>query len=116
MADGAYIEWDIYLSDELIRGKQMFLKGLQDELAGVARAMQKYAQGNHPWQNRTGDAERLFTVRVVGDFTIEARHGVYYGIFLEYSNGGRYGVMPITMAFGVKEVMDAIRRAWIGAW
>lgn len=113
---GAFIEWDIYLSDELRRGSNQFFRALQDELAAVAKSMQAFAQANHPWQNQTGDAERLFTVRSIGNYTIEARHGVFYGVFLEYCNGGRYGVMPITMRFGVDEVVRGITRAWRGSW
>ncbi len=66
----------------------------------VASFMQDYAQGNHPWQNRTGEAERGLTGSVdrAGDRIASViAHTAPHGIFLELKYAGRDGVLPDTL-------------------
>lgn len=114
--DGAQIVWDIYLGDKLDAGGRALLENIQRELDATAKAMEQFAKANHPWQNRTGDAERTFTVKKIDSFTIMASHGVYYGIFLEYSNGGRYGIIRETLRFGRNEIVGMLQKAWQASW
>lgn len=78
-------------------------------LAGVAKDMEAYAKENHPWQNRTGDAERGLEGYHggYGDFGragetahfAAVKHGddVPYGIWLETAHGGRWGIIQRTL-------------------
>ncbi|MGI8547754.1 MAG: hypothetical protein ACR2M1_10520 [Gemmatimonadaceae bacterium] len=83
---------------------------VHEGLAQAAAVMKDYEVGNHPWVNRTGAAEAQFTVEVQG-YRILARHGVFYGIYLEYKNGGRWGVLPGVMTAGEAAVGDVLNRA-----
>lgn len=110
------LTWDAPMSVKVKTGYRRFLQLLHAELYKVAKLMEAFAKAKHPWKNRTGDAERKFTVRVVGELTIEAAHGVRYGKYLEYRWGGRWGVIPATIREGNRLVMRAAGVAWVGAW
>jgi len=69
----------------------------------IAKSMQEYAQSTAPWNDITGDARAglLTTVIITSDsITIVLYHTVYYGLFLEVSNGGKYRViLPTVVTF-----------------
>lgn len=113
---GFSIEWDIDLGDVLVSAIPRLLKNIEQEMQAMAKAMEQYAKQNHPWQNRTGAAERTFSAKPIGNFTILISHGVYYGIFLEYSNGGRYGIIRETLRIGEQEMLRGLQRAWQATW
>lgn len=65
-----------------------------------------YMKQNHPWQNRTGEAERQLgseVIELVNEVVIAFGHGVDYGIFLETMQGGRFAIIsPALDIFAVK--------------
>lgn len=68
----------------------------------VARMGQAYAIANAPWTNRTGFARASLegtSESSGGGVTITIAHGAEYGIWLEVSNGRRYGIIPATVAY-----------------
>ena len=94
------------------KGQERFLIELEYNLEIAAMRIKSYAQANHPWQNRTGDAERDFSVEVVDGYkSMTMEHGVPYGKFLESMQGGRFGVIPMTFTYGKPIVQEAMQRA-----
>lgn len=66
----------------------------------TATQMESYAKTNRPWQDRTGTARRSIAgTPVIAGTTMKAyiSIGVYYGKYLELSNGGRYRVVLPTL-------------------
>lgn len=70
----------------------------------VSQEMEIYAKSNHPWTNRTGDAERGLHTTVQKTTsgwsqTIQLSHGsgVWYGVYLENSMGRRFAIIEPTM-------------------
>ncbi len=70
-------------------------------------------QHEHPWTNRTGEAERSLQCEVFdapGPRTrLIAFHGVPYGKFLETMQGGRFAVLFPTMRSEWPRVLAALR-------
>ena len=70
----------------------------------TAREMEQYAKSNHPWTNRTGNAERGLHASVTTSKhgwtqNIQLSHGsnVWYGYYLENSMGRRFAIIEPTM-------------------
>lgn len=70
-------------------------------------------KSHHPWQNRTGNAERGLNARVTQSkkkyvTTIELAHGkdIWYGVYLEYSMGRRFAIIEPTIRIKGPEVME----------
>lgn len=80
---------------------------LRAGLVTAAAQMAAFAKSNHPWQNQTGAAEETFRV-VASGLQITISHGVYYGVYLEYKYGGKWGVIPATMEYGSGPVRTAM--------
>ena len=65
-----------------------------------AREMEDYAKSNHPWSNRTGDAEAGLTTTVEENPfrpKIYLYHTVSYGLWLEVRFNGLYAVILPTI-------------------
>lgn len=92
--------------------RSVLRQNVADELDQLAQELKAWADANHPWQNQTGDAERLFEVVVTyGGLRLEARHGVYYGKFLEFKHGGKWGVIRPLMNYARGPGKQAMNRA-----
>lgn len=81
------------------------LSGFEDEL-------RKYMQANHPWKNRTGNAERGLGADLVSrndrvDITLY--HSVYYGVYLEYSMEQRFAILGPTLDAKGREITERLR-------
>jgi hypothetical protein len=68
-------------------------------------------KSNHPWQNRTGNAERGLSAKLSSSKaqyvqTIELSHGVSYGVYLEYSMEKRYAIIEPTMRLMGPRIVD----------
>ena len=70
----------------------------------LSRDMELYAKQNHPWTNRTGNAERGLHTNVTKSKagwsqTIQLSHGsdIFYGYYLENSMGKRFAIIEPTM-------------------
>lgn len=110
-----YVTWPIpmYVIEQgWKKGRERFIIELEFNLASAARRIEGYAKANHPWRNRTGDAEREFSVEIVdGHKKMTMGHGVPYGKFLEAMQGGRFGVIPMTLTYGKPVVQEALQKA-----
>lgn len=70
----------------------------------TGQEIELYAKANHPWTNRTGNAERGLHADVTTSAngwsqTVTLSHGsdIYYGYYLENSMGKRFAVIEPTM-------------------
>jgi hypothetical protein len=81
-----------------------------------AQKMQDEARRNATWEDRTGNARSgLFAIAeaAAGDLvTIYLSHGhtVYYGVFLEICNGGRYAIILPTLQRNQVEIEHTLQR------
>lgn len=117
----AKVTWKVptdVLADGIDRGERRFRHLLEEEMTIAADQMQQEVRGGgHRWHNRTGLAEERFTVTAErGGLQIVAAHGVFYGLYLEYRNGGQYGVIPDLMRYGAPIVQRGMQRAVDSAW
>jgi hypothetical protein len=98
------------------RGEHRFRQLLDSNMSAAAELGTAYARANHPWRNQTGDAERLFLVENVNNgLGLRVSHGVFYGVYLEFKNGGRYAVIPAVMQYMGPIVQHAMQDAVEGA-
>lgn len=90
---------------------------LPQELEAVGRKAVAFAVSNHPWTNRTGEAERGLSYEVIrtGDaILITLFHRAPHGIWLETRWAGKWGVLPKAMTSVYGDVMLAVQRAMGG--
>lgn len=109
----ASLTWQVppsVMAGNLATSADEMVQVVEEGLQRAAQTMKAYEVANHPWQNRTGNAESEFTVEVYG-MKIIARHGVFYGIYLEYKNGGRFGVLPGVMSAGEEAIGNLMEQA-----
>lgn len=98
--------WQVPI-DALAARVQTYIVELDDNvnraLTDVAIDIQGYGQQYHVWQNRTFAAEQSLAADVVTNghiHTLTFSHGVYYGIYLETMQGGRFAIiMPTLQAY-----------------
>jgi hypothetical protein len=66
-----------------------------------------------PWQDQTGEARRSLFGRAWqspdGKVTLTLGHGVDYGIYLEFKNGGRFAIVGPTLLRLYPELEAAMR-------
>lgn len=77
-----------------------------------AQRIANYAKGNAPWTDRTGNARQGLTglcIPAATGFTIYLFHTMFYGIYLELKNGGRYAIILKSMEAHYGPLMGAIR-------
>lgn len=82
--------------------------------SNLGRDMEMYAKHNHPWTNRTGNAERGLNASVETSGAgwaqrIRLAHGsdIYYGVYLENSMGRRFAIIePTVRVFSSRLVND----------
>lgn len=127
-----------HLAREIDRYGQRVLVAVHAIAAYVGQQMQDQARANAPWQDRTGNARSgLFfavdgfglnpvvgrvsgsapgqntdMVSVSGDkdrLVIALGHTVYYGKFLELSNGGRYAIVMSTIEANIGRLEHMLR-------
>ena len=68
-------------------------------------------KSNHPWQNRTGNAERGLYAKLTSSKaqyvqTINLTHGVPYGVYLENSMERRFAIIEPTMRLMGPRIVD----------
>lgn len=77
-----------------------------------ARKMGRYAKANAKWTDRTGEArKRLFAkVEINGESVIiNLSHGVFYGLFLEIKNQGRFAIIWPTIRATQNDFVDDLQ-------
>lgn len=89
------------------------IKALADYFA---QTIQAEARQGAPWQDRTGNARSgLFTIteQAATDLVtiyLSHAHTVYYGVFLELANGGKYAVILPTIQRNLPEIERQLKR------
>jgi len=94
-------EWEI--SPEVAFGQMTaaYIARIRSGVRAIARRrapeIEEWMKANHPWQNRTGDAEAGLNT-VVEDVALDMvqiilQHGVEYGRYLELTRQGVWGVI-----------------------
>ena len=81
----------------------------------AAEAEQR-AKENAPWTNRTGDARKLLTGRVIDDgeaLGVALCHRVEYGKHLETAHDGKYAILKPTIE-GLRSDFFAAARNFFG--
>lgn len=84
---------------------------VQDYMFKKAEELEIFMKSNHPWRNRTGNAEaglsaRLTSSRMNYVQTISLSHGVPYGVHLEYGMGRRFAIIEPTIRIKGPEIVD----------
>jgi hypothetical protein len=96
----------------------IYLNDVRAETFNVLREMapdaERRLKQTAPWTNRSGKARLNLSAVFQSDSPISGRlilsHGVFYGVFLENSNGGVYAVIrPISQEIGL-EVMRRLQQ------
>lgn len=111
------VGWDADMDDIIrqFKDRRGEVEGnVTDALHELGEEWQFMAQTEHPWTNRTQDAERGLHYIVEakgGNFGLDLAHGVYYGVYLELKHGGVWGVLRPTMMRMLPRVQQAIQRA-----
>jgi hypothetical protein len=83
-------------------GTEAYIQAIWEAILAVchrrAPEIQNWMRSNAPWTDRTGNARQGLNTQVEaaieGDYiALIFAHGVFYGIFLELRNSGRYAVV-----------------------
>ena len=102
----------IFRLDEL---EQQFVAQVKRQARAIldqwAREVRAWMQANHPWQNRTGEAER--TLGVLGEFTEEVWRivltgGVHYQKYLELYFLGRFKILAPALDVWGQVLLDRL--------
>lgn len=118
MSDGRTgVVW-VVSPDELgaavIRYGDYLVRSILRELERIARDIAAWMQANHPWSNRTGEAEqglRCEAFESDGGLLLVAYHSAAHGKWLELKWGGIWGVIPLGLETHYGAIMQAARDA-----
>ena len=75
-----------------------------------ANEIENYMKSHRPWTDRTGNARRGLRCDVSASkmkrvTTLELKHSVYYGVYLEYGMGQRFAIIQPTIRIKGPEIM-----------
>lgn len=94
----------VVLANNLDKWGEKVLQATKDAMKILGPMLVDSAQANAPWNDITGDARAgLATTVLLSDDSVSVTlyHSVYYGIFLEVCNGGKYRIIvPTIIEFG----------------
>jgi hypothetical protein len=83
-----------------IDGTEAYIRAVWNAIYAVcqkrAPEIQNWMRSNAPWTDRTGNARQGLNTQVEGspdEIALIFAHGVFYGIFLELRNSGRFAVV-----------------------
>lgn len=74
------------------------------------------AKQDAPWTDRTGDARRSIDYRNLSNKDRLAFYlviGVYYGVYLEFANGGKYRILQPTMTVTEVKIKQDLKRVGV---
>lgn len=106
-------QWDRTPVDAFSAGMDAYEAALYQSIYTICLRrkpeIENWMKANAPWTDRTGNARQTLHVEVMAtihQITTELAHGMYYGIYLERKNAGRYAIVtpavdhwtPILMA------------------
>lgn len=76
-----------------------------------------YAQSNAPWTDRTGDARKSIDYRNLSTkdkISFWLIMQVYYGVYLELANGGKYRILVPTMTIYEVKIKKDLGKIGVG--
>ena len=88
------------------------VRGMVAVMEFSAPQVENFAKANAPWTDRTTNARNSLNAHAEHaglSSSIIIAHGVPYGIWLEVSNGGVYGIIPRTVREMGAKVMANMR-------
>lgn len=88
------------LADAIEKWGEKILAAAKAAATQLGPLLVQNAQAGAPWTDQTGDARAgLDHTEILSDaqVTIVLYHSVYYGIFLEVCNGGKYRIIAPTI-------------------
>lgn len=99
------------LRTRLSKAKQSYRGEVQKYMTKKAKELERYMKANRPWHDRTGAARKNLSARLSSSpkryvQTIKLSHGVYYGVYLEYSMQRRFAIIEPTMRIKGPEIID----------
>ena len=116
MAAGARIQWQTSPGDMARRvteyGKRL-VEAVYRLAQEWARRLADEAKATHPWQNRTGEAERLLfgrAFRLATAAVIVLGHGADHGRFLERRWAGKYAVINPVLTRNYAPIMASLQQ------
>ncbi len=118
MAETAGFEWarppDVVFEELAYSVASAVHRGVKAIVQRWAPEIENWMKDNAPWTDRTGNARQtLYTEieEIVNQaVALSLAHGVYYGIFLELCNAGRYAIVgPALDTFGPRIWEDVER-------
>lgn len=110
---------DDRLIENLEDGDNRFQKGVDRIVRKTSREAQKYAKKNAPWQDHTfGARQGLYSEyeNAPGLWRITVGHGVYYGIYLETHNGGKFAIIMPTIEYIARYFFDEVESLMDDLW
>ena len=118
-------ESDLYIDiEQVMSGFVQFANftrtKIEDHLSDACRELENYMKQNHVWENRTGEAERglyadFYESNLTGNDQIPVTmgitlgHGVYYGMYLEFIQEGRFAILEKTARLKGVEVFNSMQ-------
>lgn len=107
---------DTQIYTRFYRSKRVFPANILAYMNIKANELEQYMKANHPWKNRTGNAERglhadVDTSEKCYRQTITLAHGadIYYGVYLEYYYGRKYAIIEPTIRIKGPEIVNDLR-------
>ena len=100
------------LSDTVMDFENVHRSMIQDVVEQSSPDATGWMKNNAPWTDRTGNARAgLFTTMHSDAEVIDLvfAHSVWYGVFLELANSGKYGIITQAIQFWGDEIMSRIR-------
>ena len=79
----------------------------------VAKKLEASAKANRPWTDRTGIARQSLngdSEWVGNKVRVSLSHGVFYGIWLELCNEGKYSIIMPTINKEAPKVMEGLKK------
>lgn len=107
------------LAEQVGDMRASFLDILSEEMEAAAEEALDWMRGNHPWTNRTHQAENELaaTVEDSGQ-VVTLENAAPHGIYLEFKYGGKWGVIRPALtatAPGFRDAMEAtLHRTLVG--
>ena len=118
MPTPAGFRWETPPEEAFPELAEAYVNAIHEGVKAIAQRwapeIENWMQENAPWTDRTGNARQsLYTE--VEDVTgkmvqIILSHGVYYGIFLELKNAGRYAIVNPALDHFAPKIWADVKR------
>lgn len=110
----------VHGTNEVIRNFKRWDRDKREQLQRFVRReiepmLERYAKENRPWTDRTGAARRgLFasSYMTANELVILVAHTVYYGVYLELLQAGKYAILVRTIEANRADILRKLQRFW----